>query len=381
MKANINIDYLILNLKLNNPDQDWDSLRNERFSFLFLRYGTKNFQKIGEIYYNGSHFATLTFCPHDNSIMKKDFSQLQLVNKFLYQPKRWLERTVIEMLSFFDMEVTGVNRLDLAMDGLIGEVFYNDLPYLHPMVTYTEKYLICGKEKDFNLYSTTKGCVKGWTLGSRSGDRFLRFYNKSKEIEQNPKPWIHSYWKYNIEFTSEEMKRVWRLEYQLNRRFLRSIDSENWTSIFNQSFINVTFVSANHGFMDIRMNTHVSRPTNNPKINMVDIDFILQKTTKDEVFQMNHRPESIYEGKKIRELKMTMKKLFWIYWRGMQESSLSLVFVNKIMDCNRVFFEDMFFNKKILLWVAEFQEKEKLTYDFDYEIMNRDIKMTAGIEI
>jgi DNA relaxase NicK len=58
--------------------------------------------------------------------------------------------------------------------------------------------LIFGKEKDFNAYNTSKRGLKGWTLGSKTGDRFLRFYNKSKEIENNPKPWISNYWKFQI---------------------------------------------------------------------------------------------------------------------------------------------------------------------------------------
>jgi hypothetical protein len=51
------------------------------------------------------------------------------------------------------------------------------------------------------------------------------------------------------------------------------------------------------------------------------------------------------------------------------------------MDCNRVYFEDLFFTKKIQLWIKEFEETEKLTYDFDWKQLQKDIKSTAGIEI
>jgi len=381
MKANLNIDYLILNVNLNNPKMDFDGSQNKEFSFLLLKYGTRNFQSIGEIYFRGNHFATITFNPYDQSIIKPDFAQIQLVNKFLYEPKNWLKNTIIQMMYFLGANVTGVNRLDIALDGLIGEIFSLDLAVLHGLVTFEGKYLICGKEKDFNCYTTTKNGLKGWTLGSKTADRFLRFYNKSKEIENNPKPWIHNYWNFKVEFTKEEQTRVWRMEYQLNRRFLRTLDKENWICIFDYWFIYQMFKTANEGFMDIRINQHKSRITDNLKCNLVDLNLLEKINEYDKLFNRFDRPESLYEGKKTRHLKITMKKFVWVYWRSMQSSSLPMIFVNKIMDCNRVYFEDLFFTKKIQLWVKEFEESEKLTYDFDWKQLQKDIKTTAGIEI
>lgn len=381
MKANLNLDYLILNVTLSNPKLDFDAHRNKDFSLFLLKYGTRNFQSIGEIYFRGNHFATITFNPYDQSIIKPDFAQVQLVNKFLYEPKNWLKNTVLDMMFFLGATVTGVNRLDIALDGLVGEIFDMDLPFLHGLVTFETKYLICGKEKDFNGYNTSKRGLKGWTLGSKTGDRFLRFYNKSKEIENNPKPWISSYWNFQVEFNNEEQKRVWRMEYQLNRRFLRTLDKDNWICIFDYWFLHQMFKTANTGFLDTRINQGKSRDTDNKKVNLVDIGILERLNEYDKLFNRFSRPESLYEGKKTRHLKITMKKFAWVYWRSMQESNLSLVFVNKIMDCNRVFFEDLFFDKKIKLWVQEFEETEKLTYNFDWKKLQIDLKNTAGIEI
>lgn len=381
MKANLNIDYLILNVILSNPKMDFEGNFGKKFSFYLLKYGTRNFQSIGEIYLHGNHFATITFNPYDQSIIKPDFAQVQLVNKFLYEPKKWLKNTVFEMMYFLGATVTGVNRLDIALDGLVGEIFDMDLPYLHGLVTFESKYFICGKEKDFNAYNTSKKGLKGWTLGSKTGDRFLRFYNKSKEIESNPKPWISKYWEYVLELTKEEKLRVWRLEYQLNRRFLRTLDKDNWHCIFENGYIHQMYKSANNGFMDIRLNQFRARDTDNVKCTLIDFEALENKKASENLFNRFNRPESLYEGKKTRNLKMTMKKFFWVYWRSMQNSNLPIVFINQIMDCNRVYFEDLFFNKKIMLWVKEFEETEKLTYNFDWNQLEIDLKNTAGIEI
>lgn len=385
----INLDYVIINI-LVNVTQDWDNFRTvdsltkeNRFSVRLEQYGTKIFRNVAKVYFKGAEFGTMLFEPYDGSCLDQKFGQFQIKNNFLYIPLHQL-KDILQDFSFqTGIEFTGFNRLDIAVDGSKDLGHFASYMYDFRRHIRTKDIAICGRIRDLNEYGDTTGEIFGFSYGSRSSDRYIRFYNKSKEMILRPKKHIYDYWKYVLNFEPEK-ETIYRFEIQLNRRFVRDI-IDVWR-VFDYNFLVSMFQTSTRYFFDIRENTGINRVTNMPKLDFLRTNFLeyldckknprkLEKLGLGEFYMPVRAKET--EQTTIQQDKILIKKMFFRYMSSNQELTLPLFFINEIFEKNVSYYFDTFFMKKRDYWVQEFKEKHNKSFSFCAYSFHFDLKFIA----
>jgi len=390
----INLDYIILNVSL-NPKIDWDFFRfppqerSYQWSIRLEEYGTKIFRKVAKIYYGGNEFATMTYQPYCTELMGENFGQIQIANKYLYIPIQSTGGIIQDFCYRSGIEVTGLNRLDIAIDADKSEGSFKYILFNLKRELDQKEAIFCGKEKALTYYSTSKNEDSGWAFGNRSSDRYLRFYNKTKEMgEGKNKPWIRKYWKYDLGINDDA--NVWRLEIQLNRRYLKDI-ADVWR-IFDYKFIWSMFQISMENFFDLRENLNKNRETRNPKIkylqdgaikDYLDNGFwpkisILGNTGK---YYPAIRTISQVEENTILQNKIQLKKMFTRYCHSGQESLLPLYLIKEIFEVNQSFYELAFFTRKRDYWIQQYKAEKDLHFVFDAQKFQQDLKFIEKVSI
>lgn len=390
----ITIDYLIIN-GLQKKQIDLDDYRvlfpdgSIKFSGRNELYGTKVFRTVTKIYFNGNEFATLTSSPHENSIHQDGFCQIQFNNRFLYESLRYFKAIVKDFFNEYSIEPTGLNRLDIALDSQINSGGFNPVLFEIQKHLADNSCIIVGKEKILTFNTSTKANFTGFTLGLRSSDRYLRFYNKSAEMQaKQTKKHIVTWWKNTCNFWNEKND-VWRLEMQLNRRFLKDITDV--FRIFDYSFLSSMFQISIEKFFDLRENLNYSREYRNPKIQIYNKEFLkeyiktsIYSRTTERVgkgqFYMPIRKNSPVEDQTINQNKQTIKKMFFRYLKSNQESILPVFFIREIFEINPSYYELEFFSKKRSYWIAEFCSKCGGAFRFDAQKFQFDLEFVKDLD-
>lgn len=185
--------------------------------------GTKHYQFCYLVYLYGEPVATIITHPR-NAIMgqrspeegTRALSQLRLENHLLYR-SGWLKvyRAILEGLG---VVLNNVTRVDISVDG--GQ--------------FLEQYraLISGRYKKLGrakhaCHFTEKDEIEGFYIGSRSSDRYIRGYSKTREIRQagGHKSYILNSWeKANLEAYQGGAGEVERLELVLKAKAIAQME-------------------------------------------------------------------------------------------------------------------------------------------------------------
>jgi hypothetical protein len=361
----LNLDYLIINYRCEFQDiKNLDTLSNSDFILLLQKHSTKNFSKVGVVKYKGRVLGILTFDPYAGSVLKDSFCQFQVDNRFLYEPMDYLRAVLTEFMGIFNLVFEGFNRIDLAIDvqngkntegGPVANWLYN----LQAEVD-KDRIIFSGREKAITYYTSTKKKFSGFSFGLRSSDRFIRFYNKTQELqERENKPHIRDFWENHCGIM-DNCGDVFRFEVQLNRRFLTSIDE--FSKIFNRKFQYSIMKISLMGYFDPRSNNGVSRVSNMPKLDPIQWGQIEgwvcgMTKKKQEFFEKAARIKQDNETNNLLRNKIMLKRMFFRYLNDKQENNLPVYFINEILKTKNDFDFRGFLYRKIKIWVAEFHEK------------------------
>lgn len=247
------IDWLTLNLRLLDPsniivkiDDIYCTRRNR---------GTHIFQFVDD-YYNRKDELLFTIVSNPySSIIKENFAQLQIANKWLYVGN--LEKMIYKIFFHSNFEFDVISRIDISAD------FYNFEEYDgRNKCYYTPKDFI----QDFQMQKVSKTNPSKFVLWGKTGNYSndchclnigdsdsvfnWKLYNKSKEIkETNSKPYIVRKWERDLN-NYEKEKDVWRLEISiksLNKVKIKekavevNLDLKNWLN--NYPFYFLFFLS------------------------------------------------------------------------------------------------------------------------------------------
>jgi len=232
------IDWLTFNIKLkdiNNPYiQDNGIYYEER------EQGTNIFKRVRDYYnYRDELIFTIVFQPH-SKIIKNDFGQLQIANKWLYVGN--LSRLVYKIFFQSNFELVNISRIDLCAD------FFNFIN------TYNPLSFIQNVAKG-NVYKVNPSSINFWgktgdytidyhamNIGDRESTFNFKLYNKTKELEEkHEKGYIKTKWIKKLNGYQELVKigetpTIWRLEVSIKDWNKIKIDGKKVIEINNDVF-------------------------------------------------------------------------------------------------------------------------------------------------
>lgn len=145
---------------------------------------TRFWNKVFEVYYNGESFGTLCAEPHNHKIKQPNEVFFKLDNHWNYLAE-WFE-AIENFARTFELSLSHFNRLDIATDG------FN---FLDPVRLYHKDFIELVGRADATVRRKGNKPVHGFNLGSMKSDKYVRVYNKQKEIEQHSKKYyIREFW-------------------------------------------------------------------------------------------------------------------------------------------------------------------------------------------
>lgn len=212
------LDWLTINLKLNQPSDP--QLAIEDIYFVTRERGTNVFQNVRD-YFNSRDelIFILSYNPY-SSIIKPDFAQLQIANKWLYIGN--LEKLLSTIFLKSNFEFVNLSRMDICCDfyefsginentGLqwSPEDFIINFASGKVAKTNPSKFTLWGKS---GHYLNNYHCLN---LGDQQSVFTWKLYNKSKELrEKHEKKYIINKWERKLENYNKDQD-IWRLELSL----------------------------------------------------------------------------------------------------------------------------------------------------------------------
>lgn len=259
------LDWLTINIKLNTPSNP--SIELKDVYYVTRERGTNVFQHVREYYnYRDELIFILCYNPY-SSIIKEDFAQIQISNKWLYVGN--LEKLLKTIFFRANFEYINLSRLDICCDfyefeginentGLnwCPEDFIINFASGKVCKTNPSKFTLWGKS---GHYLNNYHCLN---LGDQQSVFTWKLYNKSKELRENKeKKYIITKWEHKLENYNKE-KDVWRLELSLTnfnkiqlseKKEVQLIPTlENWLQKYPYYFI--LFVQKKFVFKDEKGN-------------------------------------------------------------------------------------------------------------------------------
>jgi hypothetical protein len=381
-KTLLSIDYLIINLMGDlTPNKSINSFCP--FDFIDAPYGTKTFTNKHIVKYKDEIIGSVLSVPRSNIIPEK-LHQFQFENHVFYSKSLTeIKQIIHELTDFYNLEFTGINRLDVAFDINDTNDYYRTLQ--NSVTNGTLR--LAGRKKSFSTFNElVQGvCINnGFNLGSRSSSKFLRVYNKSLSLEINEKQHILDYYKAN----NFENRNVWRFEYQLNSTFFTNLKNyghdkdffdqskekqklpfEDCTwSIFDYGALINLVIMAQKNFFELRENTGKSQINKENTVPFIlDFDYLLEtKATINPTFvrlKTTHVP-SIVKKKRLA------KALFREYCANFQNVTYVVALNRLLSEINPFDGNPLtdWFDDKMKFYLAEFKELEKMDLKFDFAL-------------
>ena len=185
--------------------------------------GTKHFENCYSVYLHGELFGHINTTPRA-SILDPNLSLFKVENHILYQ-RGWLARFDYVMESI-GIRMHNVSRLDIAVDGA---GFVSDYEML-----IARKYDKVGRAKMTSIHKPN-GDVEGFYIGSRSSEKFIRCYDKTKELDKNhSKGYIVDWWEKNGFDVGDKVE---RMEVTLKHKALKLVNDFDYSSLENSAYL------------------------------------------------------------------------------------------------------------------------------------------------
>lgn len=351
-KLLINLDWLTL--RFSSPSIDTimfdenNTLEVGNFRLVLESYGTRFYKHVASVMYKFENefkpIAVLEFAPTMRNM--NNTSMFKIVNYVFYDKFfRSNIRTVIsDYMDTFHCSMLSISRVDICVDGVDFAPFESNL----------RENAICrlirgqkpNESIDLRSFDIENDVFTQFYIGSRkSRYKFIRYYNKSKEIRDNgdKKSYINKYFK-NNGFDME--KDTNRFEIQLNADYLRTIENLDWTKLFDYAYLTSIFKKSLEGFFDF---VHVGTDTNMSRCERVEFfDWSKFETEKIELFEVD---PCKYDG--VASAKVMVKKL--VGFAVTQKDSELRFFNMKIACdvCNRFDIWGWLYSRSHI-WIKEF---------------------------
>lgn len=383
MRTAINIDYLIFNLE-NKTGKELIQIIPNNFGVIEKEYGTAIFSRAFEIFYENNLIFYVWTNPHSD-IIDKDFIQVQVTNRFLYQPLQWQKGVVNEFLVNTGLTFKGLNRLDIAIDSNIDYFLHNDAMKFETMVE-NGFWLLSGRKAELNTYRKVidgKIIKSGFTYGIRGQQRYFRLYNKTLEMSTKFKKHIYDFWTKNGLDTTGI---IYRSEFELRQKFLKTIDSLDM--LFNRKFQLEVFKAAAHNFINPRINQGKKRIADNQEVNFFNWEFV--KVSGKGEYSKPKRVEPIEENQDINYLKQSIRVFFRMYYEQKQENILPLFHISQILknesQIEKNIYQDSsligYFYSKVHVWNKILSNKYGFSVNqFDFEQMAIDMHEAKSLSL
>ena len=232
------IDWLTFNIKLkdiNNP-----FIRDEGIYAEEREQGTNIFKRVRDYYNTRDELIfTIVFQPH-SKIIKNDFGQLQIANKWLYVGN--LSKLVYKIFFQSNFELVNISRIDLCADFFNFINTYNPLSFIQNVAkgnvfkVNPSSINFWGKTGDYTIN------YHAMNVGDRESTFNFKLYNKTKELEEkHDKGYIKTKWIKKLNGYQElkkigETPTIWRLEVSIKDWNKIKIDGKKVIEINNDVF-------------------------------------------------------------------------------------------------------------------------------------------------
>lgn len=232
------IDWLTFNIKLkdiNNP-----FIRDEGIYAEEREQGTNIFKRVKDFYNTRDELIfTIVFQPH-SKIIKNDFGQLQIANKWLYVGN--LSKLVYKIFFQSNFELVNISRIDLCADFFNFVDTYNPLSFIQNVA---KGNVIKVNPSSINFWGKTGDYTIDYhamNIGDRESTFNFKLYNKTKELEEkHDKGYIKTKWIKKLNGYQElkkigETPTIWRLEVSIKDWNKIKIDGKKVIEINNDVF-------------------------------------------------------------------------------------------------------------------------------------------------
>ena len=232
------IDWLCFNIKLidiNNP-----FIRDEGIYAEEREQGTNIFKRVKDFYNTRDELIfTIVFQPH-SKIIKNDFGQLQIANKWLYVGN--LSKLVYKIFFQANFELVNISRIDLCTDFFNFVDTYKPLSFIQDVAkgnvikVNPSSINFWGKTGDYSID------YHAMNIGDRESTFNFKLYNKTKELEEkHEKGYIKTKWYKKLKGYEELIKMkekptIWRLEVSIKDWNKIKIDGKKVIEINNDIF-------------------------------------------------------------------------------------------------------------------------------------------------
>ena len=232
------IDWLTFNIKLkdiNNP-----FIRDEGIYAEEREKGTNIFKRIKDFYNTRDELIfTIVFQPH-SKIIKANFGQLQIANKWLYVGN--ISKLVYKIFFQSNFELVNISRIDLCTDFFNFVDTYRPLAFIQDVArgnvlkVNPSKVNFWGKTGDYTID------YHAMNIGDRESTFNFKLYNKTKELEEkHEKGYIKTKWLKKLQGYEELIKMnekpiIWRLEVSIKDWNKIKIDGKKVIEINNDVF-------------------------------------------------------------------------------------------------------------------------------------------------
>ena len=232
------IDWLTFNIKLkdiNNP-----FIRDEGIYAEEREQGTNIFKRVKDFYNTRDELIfTIVFQPH-SKIIKQDFGQLQIANKWLYVGN--LSKLVYKIFFQSNFELVNISRIDLCTDFFNFVDTYKPLAFIQDVA---KGNVIKVNPSSVNFWGKTGDYTIDYhamNIGDRESTFNFKLYNKTKELEEkHEKGYIKTKWYKKLKGYEELIKMkekptIWRLEVSIKDWNKIKIDGKKVIEINNDIF-------------------------------------------------------------------------------------------------------------------------------------------------
>lgn len=232
------IDWLTFNIKLrdvNNPFISDEGIYAEE-----REQGTNIFKRVRDYYNTRDELIfTIVFQPH-SKIIKADFGQLQIANKWLYVGN--LSKLVYKIFFQSNFELVNISRIDLCTDFFNFVDTYKPLSFIQDVAkgnvikVNPSSINFWGKTGDYSID------YHAMNIGDRESTFNFKLYNKTKELEEkHEKGYIKTKWYKKLKGYEELIKMkekptIWRLEVSIKDWNKIKIDGKKVIEINNDVF-------------------------------------------------------------------------------------------------------------------------------------------------
>ena len=232
------IDWLTFNIKLkdiNNP-----FIRDEGIYAEEREQGTNIFKRVKDFYNTRDELIfTIVFQPH-SKIIKADFGQLQIANKWLYVGN--LSKLVYKIFFQSNFELVNISRIDLCTDFFNFVNNYKPLEFIQDVAkgnvlkVNPSKVNFWGKTGDYTID------YHAMNIGDRESTFNFKLYNKTKELEEkHEKGYIKTKWYKKLKGYEELIKMketptIWRLEVSIKDWNKIKIDGKKVIEVNSEVF-------------------------------------------------------------------------------------------------------------------------------------------------